>query len=280
MESPEGVAAKRRVLIDALMMCLEKSRVVKVVDAKTVRGVINSASGELWREGEFRLDPVWKILIAQPGLTAEEVAPPLLAFKAYEKELGVQVRIPQALSAIPRGEQVKLREALGLKKQDFDKAITEMKNLAKEEQHGVVMAEIVKEATGRIVAGDTGPTPKAPKRAQHPLVAIGLIGAAVVGLAVSLWFVFRDTAGGLDVGDVAGIVQLANARVVGPTMSATIVDPRWESLPVEERRKLASDLLDAESPKGIKAIQLVDGGGRIRASVTDGPERRVVVIAP
>jgi len=34
MESQEAVAAKRRVLIDALMVCLNKSRVMQVVDAK------------------------------------------------------------------------------------------------------------------------------------------------------------------------------------------------------------------------------------------------------
>ena len=55
------------------------------------------AGGELWREGEFRLEYVWKILCQQPGLTAKEVAPPLLVFKAYEDELGVTVRVPQAL---------------------------------------------------------------------------------------------------------------------------------------------------------------------------------------
>ena len=84
----------------------------------------------MWREGEFRLDPVWKILIAQPGLSAEDVAPPLLVFKAYENELGVIVRMPQALSAIPRGEQVRLRDALGIQRADFAKAIDDMKALA------------------------------------------------------------------------------------------------------------------------------------------------------
>ncbi len=130
MESAEAVAAKRRVLIDALMMCLSRSRVVQLVDGKTVRGVIDSASSEMWREGEFRLDPIWKILVAQPELTAEDVAPPLLVFKAYEGELGVAVRVPQALSAIPHGEQIRLRDALGIERADFAKAIDEMKALA------------------------------------------------------------------------------------------------------------------------------------------------------
>ena len=130
MESAEAVAAKRRVLIDALMMCLSKSRVMTVVDATTTRGVLDSASSEMWREGEFRLDPVWKILTAQPGLSAEDVAPPLLVFKAYEKELGVSVRVPQALTAIPRGEQIRLRDALGIERADFAKSIEEMRELA------------------------------------------------------------------------------------------------------------------------------------------------------
>src|SRR3954462_4665468 len=105
MESAEALAAKRRILIDALMMCLSRSRVCERVDAATVRSVIDSASRDLWREGEFRLAPLWKLLIAQPELTAEAVAPPLLLFKAYENDLGVLVRMPQQLTAIPRAEQ-------------------------------------------------------------------------------------------------------------------------------------------------------------------------------
>src|SRR4051812_9629482 len=102
-------------------MCLERSKVCEVVDAQTIRSVLSTAGVEMWREGEFRLEYVWKILCQQPGLTAKEVAPPLLVFKAYEAELGVTVRVPQALSALPRGEQVRLRDELGISKEDFAK---------------------------------------------------------------------------------------------------------------------------------------------------------------
>ena len=278
MESAEAVAAKRRVLVDALMMCLAKSNVVKVVDGKTVRGVIDSASGELWREGEFRLEPVWKLLIAQKGLTAEEVAPPLLAFKAYEKELGVQVRVPQALSAIPRGEQVRLRDALGLQKTDFERAIGEMRKIAADEKKGSAMAEIVKEATGRVVAGETAPAPAAKKKPQHPAVAMALGGIAAAAIGVSVWFATRDTAARFDLGDVAGVVQLADGKAAGPSLTATITDPRWESLSRDERKKLVGQVLDVEEPKGIRALSLLDGNGRLRASATVGPDGRVVVI--
>ncbi len=278
MESAEAVAAKRRVLVDALMMCLQKSRVVKVVDAKTVRGVIDSASGELWREGEFRLEQVWKLLIAQPGLTAEEVAPPLLVFKAYEKELGVQVRIPQALSAIPRGEQIRLREALGVQRADFAKAIDDMKSLAADEAQGQVMAEIIDRASGRAQAepaAQPAPPPPSPRRKA---LAIALVAFAVVAIGFSTWWALRDTSATYDVSDVSATLQLANARRGGSSLTATIVDPKWAALPAEERKKTASAVMDIESPKGVRSLILLDPAGAPRAMVEETPLGRTVML--
>src|SRR6478672_5270567 len=102
MQSAEAVAAKRKILIDALTMCLSRSKVKEFVPLDTIRSILQSASGELWREGEFRLEMVWKILCQQPGISGQEVAPPLLVFKSFEQTLGVHVRMPQALTAIPR----------------------------------------------------------------------------------------------------------------------------------------------------------------------------------
>ena len=218
------MAAKRRVLVDALMMCLSKSRVVQVVDGETVRGVFDSASKEMWREGEFRLDPVWKILIAQPGLTAEDVAPPLLVFKAYENELGVVVRIPQALSAIPRGEQIRLRDALGIERADFAKAIEEMKALAASESAAQGQQELVRAAEATTRKDDarkpaTGAHKKVAKQptAQSRMLAMGLALGALVALGFGVWFALRDTSSGLrSVGRVehAAAGQRARGRPV------------------------------------------------------------------
>ncbi|MDB4967853.1 MAG: hypothetical protein JWN44_3542 [Myxococcales bacterium] len=276
MESVEAVAAKRRVLIDALMMCLEKSRVVQVVDAKTVRGVINSASGELWREGEFRLDPVWKILIAQPGLSAEEVAPPLLVFKAYEGELGVQVRMPQALTAIPRGEQIRLRDALGIQRQDFARAIEAMGQIVSDEQQGKTMAAIVEEASTRSAADDAAPVRR--DRRERRGLAVGLTVLALGALGVSGWLVLRDTSNAFDLADTHAILQLSSGRAAGPSLTATITDPRWDSLAVADRKKVASQLMDLEAGKGIRALMLVDPNGATRAIVSETPNGRTIVV--
>ena len=286
MES-EAVAAKRRVLVDALMMCLSKSRVVEIASEATIRGVIGSASTEMWREGEFRLDPVWKILIAQPGLTAEDVAPPLLVFKAYENELGVVVRVPQALSAIPRGEQVRLRDKLGVQRADFAKAIEELKGLAAAEaatQSQQQAARTAEAATTRKEEARKQPPSGANKRVAKPKaapnkpLAIALGVGGVLALAFGVWFALRDTSSGFDLSDVSSTLQLMHGRAVGPTLTATIADPKWDSMSVPDRKKTAAAVMDVEAAKGIKALTLLDGSGHEAAAVHETPSGRIVMV--
>jgi len=283
MESAEAVAAKRRVLIDALMMCLGKSRVVAVVDSKTTRGVLDSASSEMWREGEFRLDPVWKILIAQPGLTPEDVAPPLLVFKAYEQELGVLVRVPQALSAIPRGEQVRLREGLGIQRADFAAAIEEMRTLAASEANARQAQNLARAAEANESRAEPRKTAaaksvKAPPKKQSKAAAAALGAVALAAIVVGVWFGMRDTSAAFPLGDVAGTLQLSNGKAVGPSLTATLSDPKWESMSREDRKKAASAVMDIEAGKGIHSLVLLDDGGKMRAMVTETAGGRNVII--
>jgi len=284
MESAEAVAAKRRVLIDALMVCLNKSRVVQVVDAKTVRGVIDSASKDLWREGEFRLDPLWKMLIAQPGLTAEDVAPPLLVFKAYENELGVIVRVPQALSAIPRGEQVRLRDGLGLGRADFAAAIDEMKSLAAAESATTQQQQLAREAAAKEEPRRAAAPAASKKKEQKPLtpqakaMAVGLGLGGVLALVFGVWFALRDTSHPYDLSDVAATLQLSGGRTAGPSLTATITDPKWDTLSPDDRKKAASAVMDVEMGKGIKSLVLLDSAGNAKAMVNETPNGRTVLL--
>jgi hypothetical protein len=287
MESAEAVEAKRRVLVDALMMCLTKSRVVQVVDGKTVRGVLDSASKEMWRQGEFRLDSMWKVLIAEPGLTAEDVAPPLLVFKAYEKELGVAVRLPQALSAIPRGEQVRLRDALGIQRADFAQAIDEMKALASAQQAEQNQQQILRAAESTIAKEPRQPTSSGQQKAakaakaakpQSKALALGLALGGLLALGVGVWFALRDTSATYDLSDVASTLQLAKGRAAGPSLTATIVDPKWETMKPDDRKRAAGAVMDLEVGKGIKSLILLDSNGSAKALVNETPNGRTVLL--
>jgi hypothetical protein len=278
MESPEGVAAKRKILVDALTMCLERSRVCEVVDPATIRSVLGSAAPEMWREGEFRLETLWKILCQQPGLSAKEVAPPLLVFKAYEDELGVKVRVPQALSALPRGEQVRLRDELGITKADFAKVIGELQALSTQQQESSALDRITEEAsrgvdTPRAAPGVSG----GPKKNRRPL-ALGLTAAAVVAVAISLFLTFRETAAPEDLSDLAGILKLTNGVREKTSLIASISDPRWNTLPKDQQQKLAERVFDLQNAKGVKSMTLLDGNGKQRVIAAELPDRKMVVV--
>jgi len=288
MESAEGVAAKRRVLVDALMMCLERSAVCTILDAATIRSVLEMAarSGELWREGEFRLEYIWKILCQQPGLSAKEVAPPLLVFKAYEEALGVQVRAPQQLTALPRAEQVRLRDALGLSKADFATIIGKLEALAAAEQtkkaEDKALSDEVKRAEADVNEGGasessyTPPAESAPR--SRKTLALALIGVALVALPVALFLTFRQNVQPIDLSDTDSLLRLANGHREGASLSARIVDSKWETLPKEGREKVANQLFDAEMAKGIISMTLLDSQGhtKVIASYLGGSKMIIV----
>jgi len=288
MESPEGVAAKRKVLVDVLTLCLQRSKVCEVVDPQTIRSVIESASTELWREGEFRLEYVWKILCQQPGLTAKEVAPPLLVFKAYETELGVRVRVPQALSALPRGEQVRLRDQLGIVKADFAKAIGELHALVQAEQQTAADSAAASDKAERLEhdkqpeAPSPGYGPRKPGKPGKPRrgLALALSGVAAVALAGSLYFGLRDTSKRTDLAETAPVLKLKDAVIDGTSLTAEINDPRWAPLTKPQREALANRVFDLVAARGIHAITLRDGSQHPKAVVSDSGGHRLTLVYP
>lgn len=280
MESPE-VALKRRVLVDALTMCLQRSKVCEKVDASTIRSVLEN-SPDLWRGGEFHLETVWKILCNQPGLTAKEVAPPLLVFKAYENELGVVVRVPQALSALPRSEQVRLRDELGIPRAEFAGAITQMQKLATDEAQRTQQTELAERASRQMdSAPKESPSVPQPARPQaNKAVPPGVIaGAVAFALALGggiAWLQLRDHSEAFDTSDVAPLLKLDAGRREGPSLIARIADPKWEPLPAAEKQQLAGQILDLEAKKGVKAIVLTDDSGKTRVNAFFAGANRVV----
>jgi hypothetical protein len=272
MESPE-VAVKRRVLVDALSMCLERSKVCEKIDVATIRSVLEK-SPDLWREGELHLETVWKILCKQPGLTAKEVAPPLLLFKAYESELGVVVRVPQALSALPRSEQVRLRDELGIPRNVFADAIAKMQKLAATEAHRAQKEQAAERASRKMEASAPGVTPAQAARPQAadqkksvPLAVSLAAGMLMLALgSAAAWWQLRDTSAPLDLSEVTGILKLEKAVRQGRSLAAQIADPRWESLPKTDKEKLVGQVFEMEEKKGVQAMTLTDAAGRVRAT--------------
>jgi hypothetical protein len=122
---------------------------------------------------------------------------------------------------------------------------------------------------------------KAPKRerlGERKGMLVFLMTVVAVFVALGVRAALRDTSTAFDLGDVAGTLQLANGRAAGGSLTATVTDPKWDTLPVDERKKLASQLLDAEAARGIKALVLIDAAGATRAIVAETPNGRTVIV--
>jgi hypothetical protein len=284
MEYPEAGAAKRRVLVDALTMVLERSKVAQHVDAQTVKSVLDMAGGELFREGEVRLEYVWKILCQQPGVSAHEVAPPMFVFKAYEQELGVAVRLPQALTAVPRGEQVRLRDELGITKADFATLVGELQQITaaaqtEQSKQAAAALEVRKsEAPAAPSPEYKAAPPTATKRKIDPRVAMGLMLGSLLICAGAVYVTLHQKTMAIDFGPVANVLKLQEGVRQGASISAKLMDSRWDSLPREEKQKLVGEVLDTQVGHGVKVITLRDGAGRVRATATETAAGRVVTV--
>jgi hypothetical protein len=117
-----------------------------------------------------------------------------------------------------------------------------------------------------------------PATPQSRALAIGLALGGVIALGFGVWFALRDTSATYDLSDVAGTLQLAKGRAAGPSLTATIVDPKWESMKPDERKHAAGTVMDVEVGKGIKSLILLDANGAAKAMVNETPNGRTVVL--
>ncbi len=267
MESVD-TARKRRVLIGALLMCIERSRVRQVVAIDTIRSILESASGELWREGEFRLEILWKILCQQPGLSPKDVAPPLYVFKANEESLAVKVRMPEALAAIPLREQDRLRKSIDVRAVDFAATLEALRKLAAE-----APAPSLADAVRAAGAGSAG---IATRKNRRPVAAaLGVV--AVLSLAASLYFSFRDTRRGFDFADLSNVLEIKNGHRVENALVGELTDPRWDKLPNDVRQKLVATVFERAAEMGVHALTLVDPHGQVRATAFNAGRLQVLI---
>ena len=200
------VRPKRKILVDLLCLCIERSQLVKVLSVDTVRYVIESALGQIYREGEFRLEPLWAILSKEPGLTAEMSAAPLLAFKGLEEQINLRIRLPADVIGMQPTRAAELQRAVDLPSERVAALVDELRSA---EAASASDAEARREfVTGNFKLGRTsgarpalkpqtarnqivtGPAPKVkPAKAPTPRSRLILLGALLIVLVLVIYFV-------------------------------------------------------------------------------------------
>jgi hypothetical protein len=185
------VRPKKKIVVDLLCLCVEHSRLVERLAVDTVRYVVDSALGEMYREGEFRLEPLWAILAKEPGITTEMSAAPLLAFKALDEQANLRVRLPADVLALAPLRASELGREVLLPAARLSALLEELR-AADQNTAAHVEARAARTATGRFTVTKgprtgtnptiTGPVQKAPP-SRGRLYA--LVAALVALIAVA-----------------------------------------------------------------------------------------------
>ena len=262
-------AARRKLMLELLGGCIEKSRVRDIVGMETIRFVLESSVAPKWRgQGDFEIEGIWKILSKEPGLSHQEAALPLLVFSTYEEDLGVPIKLPEELSVVSLEERMLLREGLGFGADELARAVERIKEIDAEEEAERDKAKIMTQATSQADA------PRVPKkklsRGRIVTIVSGIFAGALALVAAggALFIIFSDGTNAFDVNDVGDLIQLSNGRRAGTAIVAEITDSKWEKLSVDAKKQLAHSVFERESSKGIDTVNLVDGTGKTLAYIS------------
>lgn len=287
MAVKDAFAHKRRLLVEALAACADVSTRAHGINIDTLRSLFTGGMREWWREGELKLEPAWKILCAQEGMTPLTVAPPLLLLRSFESKLDVRVRLPDALSAIPESEQQRLLDTIDAATRAtvgaaIDKAKVDADQAAKADELAAdkaaarppgVSAELRKTASSQRAAAPAAPAaPPVDSRAKaeaaklrNRKIAFTLLPVSMLAVGLALFLSLRPTASDFDVAQHEAVLKLQSGRRDGKSLTAVVVDPRWKSGSKDVREKLARSLFEAVIANGIQMVTLLDENERVRA---------------
>jgi hypothetical protein len=160
-------------------VCIERSNLARVISLDTVRSVIESALDEIYRGGEFQLEPLWQILEREPGISARDAAAPLLAFKSFEHEAGLRVRLPDTVESFNAEERELLRGTVDVPRARVSNLIGELHALEVTGPHALVEARGGRAGRSLLPSASTRPPPSTlPLLAAVVVLAMGLAALA------------------------------------------------------------------------------------------------------
>ncbi len=252
---PMTAAPSKNTLVEVVVAALSTTR-LRDIGLGALKGVLASDPRLSILDGAIDLQPVWDVLEAQPGFDAEIAGPPLCFVKTIEDKLGVEVRLPATLAALPAGEVRSVASRCRPPREEIERILG-----GGEPERRARTAPIAVEG------------PPAPPRPTGRLITTVL--AAVVA-AASLIFLVVYLAGNmqqtpslrnLDPAEFSGDIPLAGARMWGTEVHATLADPAWMRQPEASRRKQLEQALDRLAARKLTTLIIEDESKRPRASV-------------
>jgi ActR/RegA family two-component response regulator len=271
----EGLAQKRAAVLnkissdkisrtavsEALVLVFSNSALKDVVGTDALRTAINVRYKEMVQNpGVLDLRPLWDILAAQPGFSAELARAPLCRLKLWERDIGGEILLPSALGEISIVEAHK--HAGGCKVADD---------------------ALMKALSGASAAPAPAPAPR-PIGSAGSIVVTGseslaeqkkrgfakyILAAAILVCVASGIYTFGGSAiSSLSATDISTEIPAKDAKKAGECVALVLPDRGWLSVPEEAREKQMKDALDRARMQGAGSVVVMDSQEAILAQAT------------
>lgn len=265
----------KQVVIDALVLVFSRSKLRDVVGTDALKVVLDVQYREMLRGSELHLEPLWSLLVEQPGFDEQAARPPIARFRRLGERLGITVILPSAMASCDELEIAALSAACEVPDNEVDKILRQHDpSLAAERE--------AKRAAAVDAALDAQPRPSA-FGTRTPLLVVAAV-VALGAFAFTGWQVYQAFAG------PTVSFQPLQVQVEGlPVKDATrrqnegvikLSDDGWLRKPAADRESMLARALDQVSSRGIDVLVVMDSAGVIRASAQylgQGSERKVKV---
>jgi hypothetical protein len=274
-----------RVPLEALILAFSHSRAKALVGTDALRSVLSGQYRELHHDGTFDLEPVWQLLSQQPGFDLDEVRPPLCRFKSWERDLGVTVRMPEAMSELDDRTCSELAEQVRVPDEERLRVL-KGELVPSDVPEPVVLEPAVEEPAPPLrprrtePPRRTQPPPQIPSTLKTPrLRRVKLTAAQRRALEVAslILAVIGFAAAGLQLQrgcrshdwdqmstQFAGDIPLGSAERQGPEVSGQLKESGWLNLPPSVRTAQMKTALEA-LPREVQVFFVRDGEGHVRA---------------
>jgi hypothetical protein len=265
----------KQAVIDALVLVFSRSKLREVVGTDALKVVLDVQYREMLRGSELHLEPLWSLLVEQPGFDEQAARPPIARFKRLGERLGITVVLPSAMASCDDLEIAALSAGCEVAESDVDKIVRQHDPTlaAEREAKRAAAIDAALDAQPRVVSAGT----RLPVLIVAAVVALGAFG-------FTGWQVYQAFAG------PTVSFQPLQIQIEGmPIKEATrrqnegvikLSDDGWLRKPAADRESMLSRALDQASSHGIDVLVVMDTGGAIRASaqyLRQGSERKVKV---
>lgn len=254
----------KRTIIDALVLACQHSALREIVGTDALRSVLDVEYRELIADGGFNLQPVWELFQDQPGFEPQHAAPPLCRFKSWERQLGVEIALPNQLRNLSEAEQANRANECDVPTVELQKIL---RGTNAEDETAAEKKSPRKRQLSQEIATHTDDTHAVSPRRRMLQIAASVV--AVVCFTITGVVLYRDCAPTpsfqkVDLG-TSNQIPIAKADRLGPQVRLVLSNESWLTEPESERREQLEAMLRGLESQGVQVIYIRDQQGKARA---------------